>query len=323
MISAYRRRRLTFITITYWFLLLFIVAAWVWWFISLQNQNKQMLQYKTAQLNKNDVAYTQKLNSITAEHKRKTTQYISEGITFVFVTLVGAVFVYRSVRKQFMLSRQQHNFMMAVTHELKTPIAVVNLNLETLQKRKLDDEMQQHIIASTLKESDRLNDLTTKILISSQLESGNYKPDKEKINFSELVQKTVSDFQQRFKNRIIKNNIEEDIFIEGEEFLLQLLVNNLLDNALKYSPKNKPVIIELNKLHHNIFLKIIDEGSGVSDDEKKKVFGKFYRSGDEEIRKTKGTGLGLYLCKRIAASHKAKIKITGNIPAGSIFTVEF
>ena len=119
------------------------MAAWVWWFISLQNQNNQMRMYKSMQLNKDDVSYIQKLNSINEEHKRKTAQYISEGITFVLVTLVGAVFVYRSVRKQFLLDKQQQNFMMAVTHELKTPIAVVNLNLETLQKRKLDEEKQQ------------------------------------------------------------------------------------------------------------------------------------------------------------------------------------
>ena len=323
MISAYRRRRLTFITLTYWFLLLFIIAAWVWWFISLQNQNNQMLKYESVQLNKDDVAYVQKSNTINEEHKRKTAQFISEGITFVLVTLIGAVFVYRAVRKQFLLSKQQHNFMMAVTHELKTPIAVVNLNLETLQKRKLDEEKQQHIIASTLKESDRLNDLTTKILISSQFESGNFTPDKEKINFSELVAKNVSDFCNRFSNRIIKKEIEEAIFIEGDTLLLQLLVNNLIDNALKYSAKNKPVYVELKQLQQKIFLKIIDEGSGINDDEKKKIFGKFYRSGNEDIRKTKGTGLGLYLCKRIAASHKAKIKVTDNQPVGSIFTVEF
>ena len=323
MISAYRRRRLTFITLTYWFLLLFIIAAWVWWFISLQNQNNQMLKYESVQLNKDDVAYVQKSNTINEEHKRKTAQFISEGITFVLVTLIGAVFVYRAVRKQFLLSKQQHNFMMAVTHELKTPIAVVNLNLETLQKRKLDEEKQQHIIASTLKESDRLNDLTTKILISSQFESGNFTPDKEKINFSELVAKNVSDFCNRFPNRIIKKEIEEAIFIEGDTLLLQLLVNNLIDNALKYSAKNKPVYVELKQLQQKIFLKIIDEGSGINDDEKKKIFGKFYRSGNEDIRKTKGTGLGLYLCKRIAVSHKAKIKVTDNQPAGSIFTVEF
>ena len=62
MIQAYKRRRLTFITIIYWFLLLFIIAAWVWWFISLQNQNSQMMKYQQAQLNKDDVAYFQKLN---------------------------------------------------------------------------------------------------------------------------------------------------------------------------------------------------------------------------------------------------------------------
>ncbi len=323
MIRAYRRRRLTFITITYWFLLLFIIAAWVWWFISLQNQNNQMLKYKSLQLNKDDIAYDQKINFINDEHKRKTAQYISEGITFVLVTLIGAVFVYRAVRKQFLLGKQQQNFMMAVTHELKTPIAVINLNLETLQKRKLDEEKQQHIIASTLKEADRLNDLTTNILVTSQLESGNYMPDKEKINFSELCDKAVADFSNRFVNRLINKNIEDNIFISGERLLLQLLINNLLDNALKYSPKNKPVLVQLMKEQNKISLKIIDEGSGIAEDEKKKVFQKFYRSGDEEIRKTKGTGLGLYLCKRIAETHKAKIKIINNHPAGSIFSIEF
>ena len=274
------------------------------------------------QLNKDDAAYEQKLNFIDDEHKRKTAQYISEGISFVLVTLIGAVFVYRSARRQFLLGRQQQNFMMAVTHELKTPIAVVNLNLETLQKRRLDEEKQQHIIHSTLQEAERLNDLTTNILVTSQLES-NYIPDKENINFSELVNKCVNDFLSRYQNRIINKNITENIFIDGEKLLLQLLVNNLLDNALKYSPKEKMINVHLSRQHNNIILKITDEGSGISDDEKKKVFEKFYRSGNEAVRKTKGTGLGLYLCKRIAESHKAKIKIINNQPQGSIFIVEF
>jgi signal transduction histidine kinase len=322
MISAYKKRRLAFITVVYWFMLLFIVAAWIWWFISLQNQSNQMRVYKSMQLNKDDVAYTQKLNLINEEHRRKTAQYISEGITFLLVTLVGAVFVYRAVRKQFLLNKQQQNFMMAITHELKTPIAVVNLNLETLQKRKLDEEKQQHIIQSTLQEADRLNDLTTNILVTSQLES-NYIPDKEQINLSELCNKCANDFINRYPNRLIKKDIEENISINGEKLLLQLLVNNLLDNALKYSAKEKMISTELNKQHNKIYLKIIDEGYGISNDEKKKVFDKFYRSGNETTRRTKGTGLGLYLCKRIAESLKAKIKVSNNQPAGSIFTVEF
>lgn len=322
MISA-KKRGLTFLTFAYWFLLLFIIAAWVWWFISLQNQNNQMLMYKLAQLNKDDVAYGQKSDLINEEHKRKTGQYISEGITFVLVTLIGAVFVYRSARKQFLLSKQQENFMMAITHELKTPIAVITLSLETLQKRKLDEEKQQRLLNTSLQETDRLNDLTSNILITSQLESGNYTPDKESIDFSELAYKCAADFSHRFPARTINKNIEENIFVNGEKLLLQLLINILIDNALKYSPKEKPVCIELSKSQDKISLRIKDESSGISDDEKKKIFEKFYRSGNEAIRKTKGTGLGLYLCERIAESHKAKIKVTNNEPTGSIITVEF
>ena len=323
MISAYKKRRLAFITIVYWFLLLFIMAAWVWWFISLQNQNDRMQTYKLLQLNKDDIAYEQNLYLINDEHKRKTGQYISEGITFVLVTLIGAVFVYRSVRKQFLLGKQQQNFMMAVTHELKTPIAIITLSIETLQKRKLDEEKQQRLLTTTLQETERLNDLASNILITSQLESGNYSPEKESIDLSELADRCASDFSHRFLSRTINKNIDENIHINGERLLLQLLINSLLDNALKYSPKERPIYLELNKHQNKILLKIIDEGNGISESEKKKVFEKFYRSGDEAIRKTKGTGLGLYLCKRIAESHKAKIKVVNNLPAGSIFIVEF
>ena len=304
-------------------MLLFIMAAWVWWFISLQNQNGQMRTYKLLQLNKDDTAYEQNLDLINEEYSRKTAQWISEGITFVLVTMIGAVFVYRSVRKQFLLGKQQQNFMMAVTHELKTPVAVINLSLETLQKRKLDEEKQQRLINSTLQETDRLNDLTSNILITAQLESGHYSPAKERIDLSELADKCALDFSRRFLSRTIEKNIEENIYMNGERLLLQLLINSLLDNALKYSPKEKPVYLELNKHQNKISLKIIDEGGGISDNEKKKVFEKFYRSGNEAVRKTKGTGLGLYLCKRIAENHKAKIKVVNNQPTGSIFIVEF
>src|ERR1700759_149905 len=106
MISAYKKRRLTFITIVYWVLLLFIIAAWIWWFISLEYQNDRMFFYKASQINKDDPAYIQKLNLVYDDYDGKRIQYISEGITFLLVTLVGAVFVYRSVRKQFLLGKQ-------------------------------------------------------------------------------------------------------------------------------------------------------------------------------------------------------------------------
>ncbi len=321
MVSFLRKQRLATITIVYWFLLVFIVAAWVWWFISLEKQNSQMFAYRFAQLSSNDAAYSKKLFQLTDDRERKTAQFISEGITFLLVTLVSAVFVYRATKRQIMLSLQQQNFMMSVTHELKTPIAVTQLNLETMQKRKLDELQQQKLITVALQETNRLNTLTNNILIAAQLESGSYSINRQQISLSELVNTTLKDFTARFPKRILKADIGAEIYTLGEAILLQMLVNNLLENADKYSQKERPVSVVLRSEGDKISLKVIDEGDGISDVEKKKVFKKFYRSGNEATRTAKGTGLGLYLCKRIVQDHKGNITVVDNKPHGCIFKV--
>ena len=111
---------------------------------------------------------------IDNDSKRNTEKYIAEGVTFLILIFVGAFFVYRSVRKQFRVQLQQQNFMMAITHELKTPISVAMLNLETLQKYQLDAEKQKKLIRMTLQETSRLDTLINNILVSSQLEGGGY-----------------------------------------------------------------------------------------------------------------------------------------------------
>jgi two-component system sensor histidine kinase CiaH len=321
VIKHFKKQRLAFITWVYWFLLIYIITALVFWFISLEKQNTQMFNYRLEQIDKNDPAYNQKLLKIKGEQKLKTIQYIGEGLTFLLLILIGAVFVYRATKKQIILSHQQQNFMMAVTHELKTPIAVARLNLETLQKYKLDEAKQQKLISNTLQETERLNSLTNNILVAAELESGHYTINKQEINFSALVNASVKDFQNRFHDHIVNDHVEENIFVVGEALLLQMLVNNLLDNAFKYSDKNTAINIDLKKLNNKAVLKIIDEGEGIADQEKKKIFQKFYRVGNETTRKAKGTGLGLYLCKRIVHDHKGTITVQNNIPKGSIFNV--
>lgn len=143
MSSLYKRKRLTVITIVYWFLLTYIITALIFWFLSLMKQNNQMAEYKLLQLKKDDTDYLTKVAGIEAEQEGRVVQYVGEGATFMLLILVGAVFVYRATRKQIMLNEQQQNFMMAITHELKTPIAIAKLNLETIQKRKLDEEQEK------------------------------------------------------------------------------------------------------------------------------------------------------------------------------------
>ncbi|OSZ73844.1 two-component sensor histidine kinase [Chitinophagaceae bacterium IBVUCB2] len=325
-ISRKRFRRASFI---YWMLLSYIIAALVWWFISLNNHVDTMQAFKVNQINatiskqQHPGLYQVELDKINKEHSREKTKYISEGAIFLLLILVGAAFVYRAIQRQFNLQQQQQNFMMAVTHELKTPISVTRLNLETLQKYNLDPEKQKKIIRTTLDETARLNSLTNNILISAQLEGDRYKSAKEELDLSTLFKDCIQDCKKRFPERSIIENIEEDADVQGDALLLQMLINNLLENAIKYSPKESTITVMLKKLNPGICLQVSDEGLGIEDAEKQKIFNKFYRIGNEGTRKTQGTGLGLYLCRKIAKAHNADISVTNNEPNGSNFVVVF
>ncbi len=315
-------------TVIYWMLLIYIIAALAWWFISLEKQNSRIaqLQYDSVNTQKDTLSVSQigdKIYTIDKEVKKNTGKYIAEGITFLILILIGAVFVYRSISRQLRLQLQQQNFMMAVTHELKTPISVARLNLETMQKYNLDDEKKQKLIRTTLDETSRLDFLTNNILVAAQLESNNFKSAKEELELTALLKDCIQQFKNRYPDRVFNQEIEDDADIKGDALLLQMLINNLLENACKYSPKELPIVIILEKTISEVVLQIKDEGAGIPDSEKDKIFSKFYRIGSETTRKTKGTGLGLYLCRKIARDHNGDIMVTNNEPHGSNFVVTF
>ena len=280
------------------------------------------LKQKTQGINDSGV-YQTELNRIIRERRRNNTKYVSEGITFFILILVGAGFVFRSVRKQFKVQLQQENFMMAVTHELKTPISVARLNLETLQKYTLDAEKQKKLIKMTLQETNRLNTLTNNILVSSQLDGGGFKFTKEELDLSDLLKDCVHDYKNRCPERTFYEHIQPDMDVKGDPLLLQMMINNLLENAIKYSGRETPVSCILKNENGSIQLSVIDEGIGIPENERKNIFNKFYRIGNEATRKTQGTGLGLYLCRKIAKDHNADISVTNHKGGGSIFTITF
>ena len=283
-----------------------------------------MTNFKTSQLRPASLeVLNNEVAKLEEEHKRNLVKYIGEGSTFLLLILIGAGYVYRSVRRQFQLQQQQQSFMMAVTHELKTPISVARLNLETLQKYQLDPEKQKKLIRMTLDETERLNILTNNILVSSQLEGGGYVISKEELDLSDLFKDCIHNFIHRYPERQFIESIEPGMDLQGDALLLQLLINNLLGNAIKYSPKEKPIACLLNLGKGKIKLQVIDEGPGIPAEERKTIFKKFYRIGNEATRKTQGTGLGLYLCRKIAEDHKADISVTNHLPSGSIFEVSF
>jgi two-component system, OmpR family, sensor histidine kinase CiaH len=306
-----------------WLLLIYVLAALIWWYIALNLQNDQMAAGRLELLTHDDPSFLAKIEKIKTDHRRLATAYKSEGLTFLLVILAGAIFLRNAIIRQFRIQRQQQNFMMAITHELKTPISIARLNIETLQKHQLDELKKEKILKSSLHEINRLNTLTENILVSAQLEAGSYLINKEDLHFTQIVSELCSDYASRFPNRPWKLELDRGIYISGDPLLIQILVNNLVENAVKYSAPTTLITVILKKDGEHGVLKVTDEGVGIPKKEYKRIFQKFYRVGNEDTRTAQGTGLGLYLCRKITQDHKMRLEVSDNQPRGSIFTVRF
>lgn len=320
MRKLFQRTPLRLINYVYWFLLAYMVAALAWWYIELVQMN-DLLLVMHQQLLKAEMTDKAALERVMDEHQRNSRQYIGEGLTFFVITILVAVFVYITVRKQIRYHLQQKNFMMAVTHELKTPIAVTKLSLETLRRHKLDPERQHKMLGDAINETERLNTLCNNILLSSQLESGGYKINMHEFNCTDMVDQAVAQFRKRYPERDFQWKPACECYVRGEEFLIGLVLNNLLENAIKYTPPSSPVMVSITETDHDCIIGVADLGAGIPDHEKSKVFEKFYRMEDESRRKAKGTGLGLYLSQRIIHDHHGKMLLVNNQPSGSVFSV--
>jgi two-component system sensor histidine kinase CiaH len=194
----------------------------------------------------------------------------------------------------------------------------MKLNLQTLEKHQLSEAQRKQLLDRCVKESNRLNDLCNNILFASQLEGRQYKAARERFNLSDLVEDAVAGYASRYPRRF-EEEIMPGIHITGDKIMLQMAISNLIENAVKYTPTDKPVLISLDKKNNVAAIHVIDQGPGVPDSEKKKVFNKFYRMGNEENRTAKGTGLGLYLTNKIVLQHKGRITIKDNSPTGADF----
>ena len=315
-----------FVNFLYLLLLGYIIAALVFWGMSLNKQshtifkNELNLLRSTIDSTANPDQYKVAFRYIEDKEQSRKRQYMAEGVTFLLVILIAAGVVYSSIRRNQKLSSQQSNFMLSITHELKSPIAAIKLNIQTMARRKLSEDMQQQLLARSEREADRLDDLCNNLLLATQMESRGYAPSVERVNISELVNASLGLYQDRSKHEL-NSEVEPHCYATVDALLLKLAINNLLENAVKYTPTSEQINVRLSKIDDDILLAVADTGDGISDDEKVKVFRKFYRVGNENARKTKGTGLGLYLTSRIVKGFNGTILVRDNQPKGSVFEV--
>ncbi len=256
----------------------------------------------------------------------RTGMIMGEGMVFVIVFLFGAIYLHKSFNRERKLQEQKKNFLLSVTHELKSPLASIKLLLQTIQKRDLTKAQIQDFIGKSLLDIERLDDMVENMLLASKIENRSYSFPKASFSLSVLVDSIVNRLQITKcdgNQQIINAEIEPKIEITGDKFALTSVVTNLVENAIKYSKPCEAVEVKLFQKEGRVHLQVADHGIGINDEEKSRIFDKFYRVGSEDTRNTKGTGLGLYIVKQVLDKHEASIRVKDNRPEGSIFEVVF
>lgn len=259
---------------------------------------------------------------LETQYKRKVRMFILEGAVMMALIFWGLTRIFFSLSRDLKVKRNQRNFLLSVTHELKTPITSIKLYLETLLKRKLSEEQTRTIVQNSLQESERLNLLVENLLLSARIESSHFDLDIRDLNLSELTEETVRNFAipRNLSERII-TTIEPSVYVKADPNAMEIILTNLLSNALKYTPEGSQIQVDLSLNKNEARLRVLDEGPGISEEDRKELFSKFFRIGDENTRKTKGTGLGLFIVKNLANLQKAEVNVENRTPKGSIFEI--
>ena len=307
----------------FYLLVFYIFLQFGWWAFLLVDLNKEIYEHKMAniQVQSNELFVDKEVEALHKKLRTKWLMIAGEGVVFVSLLTLGVIMTRRSIVKEGEVARQQKNFLLSVTHEFKSPIAALQLNLQTILKRNLNEQKQKEFINNALADTNRLNYLVENVLTATLIENKNYQLHLEPIDLSKLINEQVEYLKHHYENKaIITSDIENEIVCKSDQQAMHSLITNLVDNAVKYSTGIANIEIKL-KQNHKPVLTIADQGKGIPDDEKEKVFNKFYRIGDEETRKSKGTGLGLYIVKRIVATLGGEIVIKDNHPSGTIFEI--
>lgn len=305
----------------------YILLQFMWWEVLLVKQTGQIIDLKQKISELTTTSEPNLIQEIQFLHQKKKMQVmmiVGEGTVFLLLLLFGIYKIKQAQDKETALNNQQKNFFLSITHELKTPIAATKLQLQTLQKQKLPEQTQQELITNALSETERLNSLIDNVLLASRLDAGEFIFHLEKENISELIEKILNRYYKKEINSgELKFKLEENVIASVDKNVFSSIITNLIDNAIKYSPNKKEIIVELLSEKSAVMLQITDKGVGILNDDKEKIFNKFYRAGNEGTRTTKGTGLGLYIVKYILKNHNATISLKNNLPVGTIFEIRF
>lgn len=249
--------------------------------------------------------------------------------SLLFLGIVIFCFVYaiRVIIMQKKLSDIKNDFINNMTHEFKTPIATVSLAVEALQDPSFasQDSFRKRYLSIIKEENKRLGTQVEKVLQAATLDKQDFELKMEDIDLLEIAENITSQFSLQVENKggkITLENTLSDAKMRGDAFHISHILNNLLDNALKYTPNNPIISIKLWEEDSHLHVSVKDNGVGMSKDAAKKIFEKFYRVPTGNIHDVKGFGLGLAYVKTMVEAHQGHVAVSSELGKGSTFTIK-
>ncbi|GJL80311.1 MAG: two-component sensor histidine kinase [Nitrospinaceae bacterium] len=247
-----------------------------------------------------------------------------EGCFLMLIILAGVYMIFVYWNKQARLNKLQSNFVSSVSHELKSPLASIQLYLETLKYQEVSKEDTEDFVETMLTDTERLA-----ALIDNILESSKYDPKRMQLQFQSVemgafIREVVEGLKRQFEERNCKVTLEleDDPVLLVDQRAMRMVFNNLIGNALRYSPAGSPLTIRMQKKKKFCEIDFIDQGMGLEKKDVKKIFKKFYRVTDKDSQNIEGAGLGLFISKEIVRTHKGQIRVfSEGRGKGTVFTV--
>ena len=272
-----------------------LMAVWIYWYFKNSQNLAEFAKKLPPELLESDFNWV----------------VLLEGGVLMLMILAGVYVIFVYWNKQSRLYQLQSNFVSSVSHELKSPLASIQLYLETLKYQKVSSEEAQDFVDIMLSDTERLSDLIDNILESSKSDPRSMQLQLASVDIVLFLRETIVHHKKLFEDKqcVIQLTFDVRIQVRIDARAMRMVFNNLIANALRYSLSGTTLVIEVKHGQKFCIIDFIDQGFGFDKKELKKVFKKFYRVQNQETQNIEGAGLGLYISRQIINSHKGKINV--------------
>ncbi len=285
-----------------------LMAVWINWYLENNLAIKEFAQKIRPDLFKAEIQWL----------------ILFEGCFLMLLILAGVYVIFVYWNKQNRLNQMQSNFVASVSHELKSPLASIQLYLETLKYQDVTSDEKKDFVETMLSDTQRLSGLIDNILQSSKADPKTMAMQFQPVNLGEFLTEVVKGYKRQFEDKkcLVELKLEASPILNLDQRALRMVFNNLISNAIRYSPVGSTLNINLHKTGKYWKVDFKDQGFGFEKKELKKIFRKFYRVQNEDTQNIEGAGLGLFISSEIVKHHKGQLKVSSpGRGQGAIFSV--